>query len=59
MDIHDLQAKIAVETDVNTSENVKHFERIKELIAELVDEMNAIQYGANVKSCEIVPKDRE
>ena len=59
MDIHDLQAKITVETDVNTSENVKHFERIKELIAELVDEMNAIQYGANIKSCEIVPKDRE
>lgn len=47
MDIN-VNAVLNTEMDVNYSENVKHFERMKELLNELVSEMNQINYNAKV-----------
>ncbi|MBR0340770.1 MAG: hypothetical protein IJH64_00695 [Oscillospiraceae bacterium] len=43
-----VNAVLHTELDVTKSENVKHFERMKELLEELVSEMNQINYNANV-----------
>ena len=43
MNIFDLNAKITAEFDISKSENAKHFERIKNLLEEVISEIEKIQ----------------
>lgn len=49
MNIFDLEAKITAEFDISKSENAKHFERIKNLLEEVISEIEKIQYSSSIK----------
>ncbi len=49
MNIFDLEAKITAEFDISKSENTEHFDRIKNLLEEVISEIEKIQYSSSIK----------
>ena len=49
MNILDLDAKISAELDISKSENAERFDRIKNLLKEVISEIEKIQYNSNIK----------